>query len=113
MVAGEDIFVRTLRKLPDDMIQRLVDYIDRGMKFERAFGTDGKETGCILRVLTETFHDKYGIDYEPVRKYTQPSDLYHFNDEYYNKPILYQLILSEAEGRGMKPSIITLEQIIQ
>ena len=113
MVAGQDIFSTALTKLPDNMIWRLAEYIDGGNKFERAFGTDGKQTGCILRVVTRTFHDKYGIDYESVRKYTQPSDLYHFNDEYYDKQILYSLILGEAERRGFNPITEQIGQVVQ
>ena len=113
MVAGQDFFTTALTKLPDSMVLRLVQYIDDGNKFERAFDTDGKQTGCILRVVTRTFHDKYGIDYESVRKYTQPSDLYHFNDEYHDKQILYSLILREAERRGFNSIPEPIVQVVQ
>ena len=116
-------FSNTIQKLPDYMIERLVDYINVGHKFiYRSLGS-GKGEGCVLGIAGQVCDDYYWKQTPKIlnlrtelyskHKWEPRSSVIitEFNDENYNKPILYQLILAEAERRGMKPKL-EMEKVI-
>lgn len=106
-------FEVALTKFTDDEIQRLSDYILDGKKFlgqpESSLWKDGKGRGCVICVAT-AFADMSVCSHRNNQIYTFFGLFVSlFNDENYDKPVLYQLILQEAERRGLKK---TEEEVI-
>ena len=110
-------FSEALQKVPDNLFKDVIDYIDSGNTFLYGNLGAGSGKGCIIGVMM-AFHKVHGgilekrSCFEAHIKFGCDRDhLVDYNNMNNKNPRMYQLILAEAERRGMKPEL-EMEKVI-